>query len=68
MAPQGSKAKLRNELPRWILFPLEALEELTPRVYEELRCIAGHHMQNERQAAAYKPRLWRSGKLRWSEL
>ena len=25
-----------------------ALERLTPRVYNELRCIAGHFMQNER--------------------
>src|SRR5580658_8478222 len=35
-------------LRNWANGDRAALEELTPRVYEELRRIAGHYMQNER--------------------
>jgi RNA polymerase sigma-70 factor (ECF subfamily) len=35
-------------LRAWANGDREALDELAPRVYEELRRIAGHHMQNER--------------------
>jgi hypothetical protein len=36
----------------------EALEELTPRVYGELRRIAGFHMRNEQRGAVSKPPPW----------
>src|SRR5580698_2494696 len=41
-------SKTTQLLRAWANGDREALDELTPRVYEELRRIAGHHMQNER--------------------
>jgi RNA polymerase sigma factor (TIGR02999 family) len=46
---QDSHSSETTQLLRaWASGDPAALEQLTPRVYQELRRIAGHHMQNER--------------------
>lgn len=46
---EGSEGSETTELLRaWASGDRAALEQLTPRVYEELRRIAGRYMQNER--------------------
>jgi RNA polymerase sigma factor (TIGR02999 family) len=46
MAEQGT-SETTQLLRAWANGDRGALADLTPRVYEELRRIAGHHMQNE---------------------
>jgi RNA polymerase sigma factor (TIGR02999 family) len=45
---EGRSAKTTQLLHAWATGDRAALDELTPRVYAELRRIAGRHMQNER--------------------
>ena len=44
----GENSKTTQLLRAWAGGDQDALEQLTPRVYDELRRIAGHFMQNER--------------------
>jgi RNA polymerase sigma factor (TIGR02999 family) len=44
----GETSETTQLLRDWAKGDRGALERLTPRVYRELRRIAGHHMQNER--------------------
>ena len=44
----GETSETTKLLRDWAKGDRSALERLTPRVYRELRRIAGHHMQNER--------------------
>jgi RNA polymerase sigma factor (TIGR02999 family) len=46
---RGSECSETTQLLRaWASGDLDALEQLTPRVYDELRRIAGHFMKDER--------------------
>jgi RNA polymerase sigma factor (TIGR02999 family) len=45
--PQAETGETTQLLRAWANGDREALEQLTPRVYKELRRIAGHFMQNE---------------------
>jgi predicted lipid-binding transport protein (Tim44 family) len=54
---QAKTGETTHLLRAWANGDRDALERLTPKVYKELRRIAGHYMQNERPGRS-RPQPW----------